>query len=162
MIYKQSGFTLIELMVVVSIIAILAAVALPNYQNFVVKTKVGLALAAVSPLKTAVVICIHETGDEAGCDTQTDIILTEIPVFTPTKEVAVAVVANGVITLTLAAGILSASVDGETVTMTPNVGVGQTAINWNNTTTVSHDASKVLILRHNIAPTETSSGTDAP
>jgi hypothetical protein len=56
---------------------------------------------------------------------------------------------------------LSDSVDGETVTMTPNVGVGQTAIIWNNTTTVSHDAAKVLILRNNIAATETSSGTDA-
>ena len=68
-----------------------------------------------------------------GCDTKTDIILTEIPVFTPTKEVAVAI-----------------------------VGVGQTAIIWNNTTTVSHDAAKVLILRNNIAETEMSSGTDTP
>ena len=95
-----------------------------------------------------------------GCDTKTDKILTEIPVFTPTKEVATAVVADGVITLTLAAGILSTSVDGKTVTMTPNVGVGQTAIVWKNTTTVSHDATKILILRNNIAATETTSGTD--
>ena len=141
MIHKQPGFTLIELMVVISIIVILAAVALPNYQNFIVKTKVGLALSAVSSLKKAVVICIQGTGGQVDCDTKTDKILTEIPVFIPTKEVAIAVVADGVITLTLAAGISLASVDGETVTTTPNMKVGQTAIIWDNTTTVSRGAA---------------------
>lgn len=76
-----------------------------------------------------------------GCDNKTDKMLTESPIFTPTKEVVITVVADGVITLTLAAGISLASVDGETVTTTPNVKVGQTAIIWNNTTTVSRGAA---------------------
>ena len=75
---------------------------------------------------------------------------------------ATAVVADGVITLTLAAGISSDRIDGETVTMTPNVSVGQTAVTWNNTTTVSHDTAKVLIMRNNIAAAATTSGTDSP
>ena len=94
-------------------------------------------------------------------DTKTDKILTEIPVFTSTKEVAIAVVVGGVTILTLAAGISSNSIDRETVTMTPNVSVGQTAVTWNNTTTVSHDTAKVLIMRNNIAVAATTSGTDS-
>ncbi len=95
------------------------------------------------------------------CDTKADKILTEIPVFTPTKEVAIAVVADGVIPLTLVAGISSDSIEGETVTMTPNVSVGQTAVTWNNTTTVSHDTSKALIMRNDIDVAATTSGTDS-
>lgn len=50
----QQGFTLIELMIVVAIIGILAAIAIPAYQDYTVRAKMSEALAAASPAKTSV------------------------------------------------------------------------------------------------------------
>ncbi|MGL5813034.1 MAG: type IVa pilus major pilin TapA [Aeromonas sp.] len=67
---KQSGFTLIELMIVVAIVAILAAIALPAYQTYTKKAKFSEVVAATGGFKTAIEVCAQTTGATAmgSCD----------------------------------------------------------------------------------------------
>ncbi len=59
---KQNGFTLIELMIVVAVIGVLSAIAIPQYQEYVKKSAVGTALASVSAYKTNIEDNIAATG----------------------------------------------------------------------------------------------------
>ncbi|MFM5222257.1 pilin [Aeromonas caviae] len=62
---RQSGFTLIELMIVVAIVAILAAIALPAYQTYTKRAKFSEVIAAITPAKTAVEVCVQGAANSA-------------------------------------------------------------------------------------------------
>ena len=73
----QQGFSLIELMIVVAIVGVLSAVAIPQYQNYVLRAKWSVNLSQIEPLKLAISECLLENGmSSSACDSNTELQVT--------------------------------------------------------------------------------------
>ena len=121
----QAGFTLIELMIVVAIIGILAAVAIPAYSDYVVKAKFSEVESIANAYKTAVAACMQENGAATDCANGAN----GVPATQATTHVASVTVAAGVITVVPTATTNALS----TLVLTPVLPDGGSALTWTKT-----------------------------
>jgi type IV pilus assembly protein PilA len=117
----QQGFTLIELMIVVAIIGILAAVALPAYQDYTVKAKVSEVMLAASSGKNAVAEFVNvnsalPTAASLTIESQASAYVTSVA-WDGTK-------------ITATASAKEAKISGKTIVLTAALNASATQVNW--------------------------------
>ncbi|PKM31979.1 MAG: pilin [Gammaproteobacteria bacterium HGW-Gammaproteobacteria-11] len=114
----QKGFTLIELMIVVAIIGILAAIALPAYQDYTGRAQASEPLSATAGLRADIAVYSAENGGVAGVDADANIAAgTAALNGNYFSAGGVAVTAAGALTIAFDDGVHN----GDTMTLTPTV-----------------------------------------
>ena len=123
----QKGFTLIELMIVVAIVGILAAIALPAYQDYTIRARLSEGAAAAAACKTSVAEFTASTGAlptstaQAGCSGT-----SAATQFVASTNVSGA----GIVTVAMSSNTKLGGAAGGTLTLTPSLGGSNTIGTW--------------------------------
>lgn len=123
---KQQGFTLIELMIVVAIIGVLASVALPAYQSYLIRAQVAEGLNVTGSVKNAVAEYYSNFGDFPADNDEAAV------------QAATSYAGNFVESINVAGAVISiefgnsanAALNGETVTLTASAAANNGSISW--------------------------------
>lgn len=115
---KNHGFTIIELMIAIAIISVLAAVAIPAYNNYLERSKVAEAFNMIKPFEVGIIECSQDSGGEStiGCSAG----LRSVPLLQQGSYGAVSSVTDGVIIYTFDARA-GLSISGGTIIFKPEM-----------------------------------------
>jgi len=138
---QQNGFTLIELMIVVAIIGILAAIAIPQYGNYVSRTKASGAVSDIKVFKLGIGMCRQTTNTFTDCDSANSGDVPNSPAvlgnFITGFGVSNVGVITGTTTATTPAGVAL------TIALTPSYTAGDGQITWTEAGTICNDTRGV-------------------
>ena len=125
----NQGFTLIELMIVVAIIGILAAIAIPAYQDYTIRSRVSEGLYLASEAKTAVSETNSSLGRFATAIASYGLAAAISVSGQNTRSVGVTAPATGIITITYRT-LGGSTAPGDTIILTPTVNAGLGSVSW--------------------------------